>query len=105
MVERYRPSNGTEGEAFEARFCDRCAEEERLRAGGDASCMIHMATYAFDVDHECYPAEWIVDHAGPRCTAFRPEGTGTMAEVERDRQKYDAAMAEMRAAPARKAVT
>lgn len=71
MTEKYRPSNGTEGDAFIARFCERCAygNAEELEP-----CMIVGATMAFDVDDPAYPPEWIRDAAGPRCTAFRPMG-------------------------------
>lgn len=64
--ERYRPANGTEGDIFMESFCDRCVN--------GADCEIQDATMAFDVDDPEYPAEWIEDDDGPRCTAFVAEG-------------------------------
>lgn len=70
-LEKYRPSNGTEGDAFMARFCERCA----FGLGESLSpCLIVGATMAFDVDDPEYPTEWVEDAAGPRCTAFIPAG-------------------------------
>lgn len=59
---KYRPSNGTEGDCFFARFCDRCTKQP--------SCEIPMLTMIHHVEDPEYPAEWIEDAAGPRCTAF-----------------------------------
>ncbi|MDQ3288657.1 MAG: hypothetical protein M3Q42_10445 [Pseudomonadota bacterium] len=62
-TEKYRPSNGTEGDGFMAQWCDRCAKL--------ADCEIVTATMAYDVEDDEYPGEWIEDEAnGPRCTAF-----------------------------------
>lgn len=76
MSEPYRPSNGTEGEMFEARFCDRCANDTDL-----SPCPIVTAAWCFSIGDGGYPAEWITDDydtAPPksaRCTAFTPEVT------------------------------
>lgn len=65
----YRPSNGTEGDWFEAQWCNRCDLQ-----GNDAQgwCSIHTHVLALSIDDKGYPAEWISDADGqhPRCTAF-----------------------------------
>jgi hypothetical protein len=68
MSTPYRPSNGTEGDLFQAKFCDRCQKQKR--------CTILPKTMAFDVGDPGYPPQWIRDDAGdPTCTAFAPYGT------------------------------
>lgn len=68
----YRPSNGTEGEGFMARFCERCVRDRAARQGNPADgCEIIVATMCLQVDDPDYPTEWIVDDMGPRCTAFK----------------------------------
>ncbi|WP_417534161.1 hypothetical protein [Marinobacterium stanieri] len=62
----YRPSNGTEGDYFMAKFCDRC------RGDANNSCSIIAATMMFDIADPNYPAEWVEDESGPHCTAFQP---------------------------------
>lgn len=74
----YRPSNGTEGEIFEAQWCARC---ERDRAAWESDdwengCRIPANTYCFEGTDPEYPKEWIIDEQGPRCTAFQKRLTG-----------------------------
>lgn len=64
----YRPSNGTEGMGFMEAFCFQC---ERDR---DEDCQILANTFAYDVTDAEYPAEWVCDESGARCTAFVQEG-------------------------------
>lgn len=75
---RYRPSNGTEGDAFASAFCQRCEREAAFRRSrGEElglACAIHVDVMAYGIDEPEYPAEWIRDVEGPRCTAFVPEG-------------------------------
>lgn len=70
--EPYRPSNGTEGEAFCEAFCFRCK-----RYAGDTidmdPCEIETNAIIFEIGEDEYPKEWIYDADGkPRCTAFEP---------------------------------
>lgn len=58
----YRPSNGTEGEAFESRWCDRCAHHD---PDGDACDILLRAHFNEQ------PDEWIYVNDTPTCTAFR----------------------------------
>lgn len=75
----YRPSNGTEGSVFEARFCDRCKRDAKYRRTQDGAdgCPILAAVFCIEVDDPKYPKEWVQNaHGDPygataRCTAFR----------------------------------
>ena len=77
--EKYRPSNGTEGEGFISAWCGKCE-----RSGGpgkpcDAGheligCSIVGRTMAFDIEDTEYPVEWVLGKDGPECTAFVPLG-------------------------------
>lgn len=71
MPRPYMPSNGTEGCAFEARFCERCLRDKECREKQSGGCDILMNALC-----AIPPAEWIQDDDGdnPRCTAFEPEG-------------------------------
>jgi len=60
----YRPSNGTAGEGFHARFCYRCGRNWE-------KCSILTRTLIHSIDEPEYPREWIQDDQGARCTAFR----------------------------------
>jgi len=81
MTEPYRPSSGTEGMDFEAEFCDRCQKEKAFweaSYGLDSPdpapiCPIHARALMYLPDDPEFPAEWIEDENGPRCTAFLPE--------------------------------
>lgn len=68
----YRPCNGSEGEWFESRFCDRCERDRDYRENDGDSCPILGNALAFDIGEQGYPKEWIEDDNGenPRCTAF-----------------------------------
>lgn len=57
----YRPSSGAEGEAFQQRFCDRCAQQR---------CDILGNALFYGLLDDQYPPEWVSDIDGPRCTAF-----------------------------------
>lgn len=70
----YRPSNGTEGEIFMDGWCLWCERDRAFREDVGDSCPIAAATMAHDTGDPGYPAEWITDEKGPRCTAFVPEG-------------------------------
>ena len=63
----YRPSNGSEGMAFIARWCDRC----RCGDDGEEGCPILSATMAFQLFDPEDPSEWRWnERSGARCTAF-----------------------------------
>lgn len=99
----YRPSNGTEGATFERDFCGRCEyskEERRPNADMADGCTIQGNAMVYDIGHPLYPKEWVTDpnFQNARCTRFRVEGSGTWEQEQADREKYEAAMAEMRKA-------
>jgi hypothetical protein len=67
-MKKYRPSNGTEGECFMAKFCAHCKNDDEEN---DVFCDIIASTMAFAVDEPGYPEEWQYDCDGkPTCTAF-----------------------------------
>lgn len=77
--ELYRPSNGTEGEAFITHWCGQCERSGRPGKPDDAGhelmgCSIVGRTMYYDIDDAEYPREWVVGEDGPKCTAFVPEG-------------------------------
>lgn len=75
--EKYRPSNGTEGEGFIECWCDECERDRAYRENPDAAdgCDILARTLAFDTNDEHYPEEWTYNaEEVPICTAFIPEG-------------------------------
>jgi len=64
-VNKYRPSNSTEGDRFFSAFCKQCKKDL------NNDCEIMGATMAFDIDDEGYPQEWqIGDDGQPTCTAW-----------------------------------
>lgn len=69
----YRPSNGTEGEMFQERFCYRCVKDD---IENENFCPILTAALWNSIGDTDYPVEWIYDHAGhPTCKAF-DDGSG-----------------------------
>ena len=83
--QKYRPSNGTEGEIFIENWCSQCARDRAMREGAnidecddDEVCEIIARTFAHDVEDEQYPTEWQFDeHGQPCCKAFIPAGSVT----------------------------
>ena len=74
----YRPSNGSEGDSFQAAFCERCVHDKAARAGRyEDGCLILARALFLRREDPNYPKEWVVDDDGrsnPRCLAFREEG-------------------------------
>jgi hypothetical protein len=67
--EKYRPSNGMEGEIFMEAWCYRCAKWNT-----ESGCPIVNATMLYREDDPEYPAEWRIGEDGqPECTAFGTE--------------------------------
>lgn len=95
MSEPYRPSNGTEGEFFQEKFCQRCVKDRACNKPNpdwSEGCKILAATFANDIDDPDYPKEWIEDDEGARCTAFEEDfgqkypDPHTLTEAERAAQ-------------------
>lgn len=80
--QKYRPSNGAEGEIFMDAWCCQCARDKSMREGETLDecddterCDIIADTLAYAVDHPKYPAAWQYGPDGqPRCTAFVEAG-------------------------------
>ena len=72
--EKYRPSNGAEGEMFCEMFCYQCKHWVLNGATDTYGCQkwIHDNTLFYDIDDPEYPKQWKHDTDGqPICTAFR----------------------------------
>jgi hypothetical protein len=66
QVDKYRPSNNTEGHVFCDQFCNRC-----IKQFAAVNCRIEGATMAFLIDEDDYPKEWVYGEDGkPTCTSF-----------------------------------
>ena len=62
----YMPSNSSEGDVFDARWCDRCQCDAAYRVDGLASgCSILIEALCCE-----QPAEWVLRNGTPTCTAF-----------------------------------
>ena len=82
-MEKYQPSNGSEGMAFQDKFCDRCIHEKwnHTQQDGDRKCDILNRTMIHDVKDPEYPEEWIEDpEKGPLCTKFHRWDWGNLEE-------------------------
>lgn len=67
----YRPSNGSEGQMFMKRWCEKCKRDQAYQEGTGDSCAIIANAMAYDVDSPYYPSEWRYDNEGqPMCSAF-----------------------------------
>jgi hypothetical protein len=74
MTKLYRPSNGTEGEIFEAEWCENCVYELPVREREDFENGCQILTNALwnGIGDKDYPKEWIYGDDGvPKCTAFK----------------------------------
>lgn len=66
-IKKYRPSNGTEGDGFQAEWCYRCTKDNHHT---EEYCPILGNTMAFEVEDPEYPEEWRYTEDGHVCTAF-----------------------------------
>ena len=70
--EKYRPSNGSEGEMFMGRWCVKCSEDELNDETGEGGCKIIADAFCYSLTDENYPAEWQYGEDGqPLCSAFQ----------------------------------
>ena len=69
-MEKYRPSNGWEGEMFMDDFCYQCKKDD---PDNDLLCPIIALTMSFNIDDKGYPIEWCYIDGKPTCTAFEEE--------------------------------
>lgn len=73
-IEKYKPSNGTEGEIFQAHWCDNCKHDDFDDQTCTGGCSILSKTMLYDVDDPDYPSEWQVIDGKPECKAFARPG-------------------------------
>ena len=65
--QKWRPSNGTEGEIFASSWCGNCTKWK-----SDDGCRIRAATMFFSLDDPEYPKQWRIGESGqPECSAYR----------------------------------
>lgn len=72
-MEKYQPSNGTEGMFFIEKYCFNCIHEKfsHTQDHNDKKCDILSNTMIYDVKDPKYPEEWCYDENDtPCCTAF-----------------------------------
>ena len=69
----YCPSNGTEGDYFMAKFCDRCIHEKfsHTQNHRDKQCDILSRSMIYDRKDKEFPKEWQYgENDNPLCTAW-----------------------------------
>ena len=65
--QKWRPSNGTEGDMFMSRQCIGCL----FNGDDETGCDIQLKTMVFSLDDPEYPSEWQIGTDGqPMCAAF-----------------------------------
>ena len=73
-LQPYRPSNATEGCAFESAFCDQCEHDKPIREGLSYGCSIHMDIIMLNESDPEYPREVVIGGDGrPTCKQYLPE--------------------------------
>lgn len=77
MSRCYRPSNGSEGEGFTAKFCETCERDRAYREDeAQEGCDILARALIFDIDKPGFPREWTYDEDNnPTCTAYLSPGS------------------------------
>lgn len=78
MTEPYRPSNGTEGDIFMAKFCFNGCKHHTVQN----PCMIMGRSLGYSIGDPEYPKEWVQDGYGDneRCTAYGHESVPDMVK-------------------------
>jgi len=67
--QKWRPSNGTEGEMFMEAFCYKCLNDDIAK-----DCDILLNSMLYDTDDDRYPKEMQIDKDGqPTCIAFKKD--------------------------------
>lgn len=91
MNEKYRPSNGSDGDAFTAQYCNQCAHDAKYREtnDGEDGCLTRFETMLYDIKNEKYPKEWIYDKDGkPACTKFLHESEQIIEHCEYTKEMF-----------------
>ncbi len=67
-------SNGTEGEIYQERWCDRCAHDAAFRASGEDSCPVWDAHLAYNGEEgPSKVLDMLIPRGNERCLLFRKE--------------------------------
>lgn len=69
QLEKYRPSNGTEGEIFMDNHCMQCIHCDP-DPDGEKQCEILARALCYDTKDEEYPEEWVYKNDEPTCTKW-----------------------------------
>lgn len=69
-IEKYQPSNGTEGDWFMDQFCYKCIKFPHSPGAGN-QCKIFLRTCCYKLEDKEYPTEWQRTEDGPVCTAYK----------------------------------
>lgn len=68
-MERYQPSNGSDGMAFMSEFCEQCMFDNSQKK---VYCDVLNRTMIHDIKDEEYPKEWVYDgNFKPTCTKWK----------------------------------
>lgn len=85
-LEKYRPSNGTEGMEFYSSWCETCCNDGGIDT--DDGCEILTKTMVLDIEDEGYPNEWVYDEQGvPCCTRYDVPSDTHTARTRRMREE------------------
>jgi len=76
----YLPSNGTEGMAFESRWCDRCT---KMPINQRAKSQCRYLLMALCGNHN---GKWFADDGGAVCTAFKSRDEYNRNRTRRSRE-------------------
>lgn len=68
-MDKYRPSNGTEGMIFTEKYCDNCIHEHNSPENRK-SCEILTKTMVYGLEDPEYPKEWCYVNDKPTCTSW-----------------------------------
>jgi hypothetical protein len=72
-AEPYQPSNGSEGDVFAERWCERCVKDD---PEAERFCEIRTETFVYDIADPNYPRAWVYRDGVPTCTEFVPRVAG-----------------------------
>ncbi len=71
-LDKWQPSNSTDGFAFQSKFCDQCWHDRHAEKDPTKGCKVFLASMAYRITDPKYPKEWVTDHTTftGQCTKF-----------------------------------
>jgi hypothetical protein len=63
-MKSYFPSNGTDGEYFISKWCEKCVKDTNVRGGKKCCQILNKSLLGMQ------PKEWVIIGEVPQCTAF-----------------------------------